>query len=168
MIVLLFVPFTVPSASSLLGGRDDIFHLKFSTGRSILQAQQDCPVNNETLNYSNLTSQCKPPYEAQPCCTALKELAWPFVEQFNVSGNNCATRLYKYFDFLNYPDGCEYMYRDQERTSLEEPSNFSSLDGQLHQIVSTVVSFFSFSIPRVTLVFIYEYTQMYAPKGLTI
>ncbi|KAG9143236.1 hypothetical protein Leryth_010164 [Lithospermum erythrorhizon] len=155
MIVLLFVPFTVPSASSLLGGRDDIFHLKFSTGRSILQAQQ-----------------------------ALKELACPFVEQFNVSGNNCATRLFKYFDFLNYPDGLyanictetkkgppcisSHETLNAPRTLGEESSNFSSLDGQLHQIVSTVVSFFIFSIPRITLVFIYEYIQMYAPKGLTI
>ncbi|GAA0166810.1 hypothetical protein LIER_21881 [Lithospermum erythrorhizon] len=109
-IILLCLSFIITSSSStsalVSGGSDGIFQWSPSTGRSILQAKTDCPINIELLNYTILTSQCKIPYDPQPCCAALAELACPHVNLLNDSKNKCSDTLYSYLDRgLGYPPG---------------------------------------------------------------
>ncbi|CAO2836102.1 unnamed protein product [Amaranthus hypochondriacus] len=95
-LLLLFLLLSFPSASALS-----------STSRTLLQAQQGCPVNFENLNYTIITSRCKGPrYPPKICCDAFRDLACPYAVQLNDQTNNCATTMFSYINLNgHYPPG---------------------------------------------------------------
>uniref|UniRef100_A0A0D9YXJ4 GPI-anchored protein LLG1-like domain-containing protein n=1 Tax=Oryza glumipatula TaxID=40148 RepID=A0A0D9YXJ4_9ORYZ len=78
-----------------------------STGRSLLQAKKNCPVNFEFQNYTIITSKCKGPrFPAKQCCDAFKEFACPFNEYINDESNDCASTMFSYINLYGkYPPG---------------------------------------------------------------
>ncbi|XP_044354193.1 GPI-anchored protein LLG1 [Triticum aestivum] len=77
-----------------------------STGRSLLQTKNDCPMSFETQNYTILTNKCKrPQYPPTECCDAFKEFACPFAAYINNQSTNCADTMFSYIDFHGYPKG---------------------------------------------------------------
>ncbi|XP_020182349.1 GPI-anchored protein LLG1 isoform X2 [Aegilops tauschii subsp. strangulata] len=77
-----------------------------STGRSLLQTKNDCPMSFETQNYTILTNKCKrPQYPPTECCDAFKEFACPFAAYINNQSTNCADTMFSYIDFRGYPKG---------------------------------------------------------------
>ncbi|XP_021745012.1 GPI-anchored protein LLG1-like isoform X2 [Chenopodium quinoa] len=85
----------------------DQLHPCLSIARTLLQAQQGCPVNFEILNYTIITSRCKgPKYPPNICCEAFKDFACPYADQLNDQTNNCATTLFSYINLYgHYPPG---------------------------------------------------------------
>ncbi|XP_016901694.1 GPI-anchored protein LLG1-like [Cucumis melo] len=77
------------------------------TGRSLLQAKKNCPVDMEGQNYTILTSKCKgPKYPATLCCEALLEFCCGFVDELNDMTNNCAETMFSYINLYGqYPPG---------------------------------------------------------------
>lgn len=59
------------------------------------------------MDYTIITNKCKgPQYLANPCCSALKEFACPYVEQLNDLTNDCATTMFSYINLHGkYPAG---------------------------------------------------------------
>ncbi|KAK1362433.1 GPI-anchored protein LLG1 [Heracleum sosnowskyi] len=86
---------------------DGIFESPASTGRNLLQAKQDCPVDFESKNYTIITSQCKGPnYQPKPCCDSLKEFACPYTDELNDLSNTCSDTMFSYITRKgNYPPG---------------------------------------------------------------
>ncbi|RCV08113.1 hypothetical protein SEVIR_1G305800v4 [Setaria viridis] len=87
---------------------DGVFQVSAgSTGRSLLQARKDCPVNFEFQNYTIITSKCKgPKFPAKQCCAALKEFACPFYMYLNDDSSSCATTMFTYINLYGkYPPG---------------------------------------------------------------
>ncbi|KAJ1280763.1 hypothetical protein BS78_04G258100 [Paspalum vaginatum] len=78
-----------------------------STGRSLLQAKKNCPVNFEFQNYTIITSKCKgPKFPASQCCAALKEFACPYYMYLNDESNDCASTMFSYINLYGkYPPG---------------------------------------------------------------
>ncbi|XP_062220149.1 GPI-anchored protein LLG1-like [Phragmites australis] len=87
---------------------DSVFQASVgSTGRSLLQAKKNCPVNFEFQNYTIITSKCKgPKFPADKCCGALVEFACPFNEYINDLSNDCASTMFSYINLYGkYPPG---------------------------------------------------------------
>ncbi|KAM0941639.1 putative GPI-anchored protein LORELEI [Dioscorea sansibarensis] len=86
---------------------DDVLHSHRSTGRSLLQSKQNCPLNFEFMNYTIITSKCKgPQYPADLCCGAFKEFACPYADEINDLTNNCASTMFSYINIrAHYPPG---------------------------------------------------------------
>ncbi|KAG0466404.1 hypothetical protein HPP92_017984 [Vanilla planifolia] len=77
-----------------------------STGRSLLQATTSCPINFEFMNYTIITNKCKgPQYPVEPCCSAFKEFACPYVDEINDLTNDCASTMFTYINGHGYPTG---------------------------------------------------------------
>jgi len=78
-----------------------------STGRSLLQAKQSCPMNFEFQNYTIITSKCKgPKFPPTACCGAFKEFACPFTTYINDESNDCASTMFSYINLYGkYPPG---------------------------------------------------------------
>ncbi|KAG0466405.1 hypothetical protein HPP92_017985 [Vanilla planifolia] len=78
-----------------------------STGRSLLQAKTNCPINFEFMNYSIITSKCKgPQYRVEPCCSSFKEFACPYTDELNDLTNDCASTMFSYINLYGkYPPG---------------------------------------------------------------
>ena len=94
------------SASPFLS--DSVFQASTgSTGRSLLQAKNNCPVNFEFQNYTIITSKCKgPQYPAKQCCDAFKEFACPFNMYINDQSSECASTMFSYINLYGrYPPG---------------------------------------------------------------
>ncbi|CAL5019292.1 unnamed protein product [Urochloa decumbens] len=99
-------PFAITSVRAWCA--DGVFQVSAgSTGRSLLQAKKDCPVNFEFQNYTIITSKCKgPKFPASQCCAALKEFACPFYMYLNDESNSCASTMFSYINlFGKYPPG---------------------------------------------------------------
>ncbi|XP_021761812.1 GPI-anchored protein LLG1-like [Chenopodium quinoa] len=101
LILSIFLP------SSFASEIYEVHHPRQSTARTLLQAQQGCPVNFENLNYTIITSRCKGPrYPPKICCKAFTDLACPYFEELNDQTNNCATTLFSYINLYgHYPPG---------------------------------------------------------------
>ncbi|XAR67308.1 hypothetical protein NMG60_11002015 [Bertholletia excelsa] len=101
----LFLLLFILSASASIS--DGIFDDRASIGRNLLQTKKPCPVNFESKNYTNITSQCKGPrYPPNLCCTAFKEFACPYADELNDLSNNCATIMFSYINLHGkYPPG---------------------------------------------------------------
>ncbi|KAF8737543.1 hypothetical protein HU200_014089 [Digitaria exilis] len=87
---------------------DSVFQVTAgSTGRSLLQARTDCPVNFEFQNYTIITSKCKgPKFPASQCCAALKEFACPYYMYLNDESSSCASTMFTYINLYGkYPPG---------------------------------------------------------------
>ncbi|KAL3508308.1 hypothetical protein ACH5RR_027709 [Cinchona calisaya] len=97
----------VSSNSASTSISDGIFEDHIATGRNLLQAKQNCPINFEFQNYNIITSKCKgPQYLPSLCCPAFKEFACPFVEALNDLTNDCATTMFSYINLNGkYPPG---------------------------------------------------------------
>nr|BAK01382.1 predicted protein [Hordeum vulgare subsp. vulgare] len=77
-----------------------------STGRSLLQTENDCPISFEIQNYTILTSKCKAPYYPPlECCDAFKEFACPFAVYINNQSTNCGDTMFSYIIIRGYPKG---------------------------------------------------------------
>ncbi|MCD7467517.1 hypothetical protein HAX54_004990 [Datura stramonium] len=107
--ILLFFFSLVPGALTSASLLDGIFVYSISTGRNLLQLQEEkaCPVSFKFQNYTIITSRCKPPeYPEKQCCDAFLQFACPFVEILNNSSNNCLKPMFNYInDRGNYPEG---------------------------------------------------------------
>ncbi|KMT12666.1 hypothetical protein BVRB_4g091220 isoform B [Beta vulgaris subsp. vulgaris] len=103
--VILSITLLLPSASA--SETDQLLHPRVSAARSLLQAQQGCPVNFENLNYTIITSRCRGPrYPPNICCEAFKDLACPYADELNDQTNNCATTMFSYINLNgHYPPG---------------------------------------------------------------
>ncbi|KAJ0986967.1 hypothetical protein J5N97_005323 [Dioscorea zingiberensis] len=86
---------------------DDVLQSHGSTGRSLLQAKKNCPLNFEFMNYTIITNKCKGPrYPADLCCGALKEFACPYVDEINDLTTDCASTMFSYINLAGrYPPG---------------------------------------------------------------
>ncbi|CAM0944482.1 unnamed protein product [Alopecurus aequalis] len=78
-----------------------------STGRSLLQAKNSCPMNFEFQNYTIITSKCKgPKFPPKDCCDSFKEFACPFSTYINDESNDCASTMFSYINLYGkYPPG---------------------------------------------------------------
>ncbi|KAJ3675715.1 hypothetical protein LUZ60_004757 [Juncus effusus] len=78
-----------------------------STGRSLLQMRNGCPINFESANYTIITSKCKGPlYPATLCCAAFKEFTCPYAVELNDLTTDCATTMFSYINLYGkYPPG---------------------------------------------------------------
>lgn len=78
-----------------------------TTGRTLLQAKRDCPVNFEFQNYTVITGRCKgPKYPPKDCCDSFKEFACPFNNYINDESNDCASTMFSYINLYGkYPPG---------------------------------------------------------------
>ncbi|KAJ3677575.1 hypothetical protein LUZ60_003299 [Juncus effusus] len=86
---------------------DEVFSSHGSTGRTLLQSKQNCPVSFEYMNYTIITSQCKgPDYPAKQCCGALVQFACPYADDLNDATNDCASTMFSYINLYGkYPPG---------------------------------------------------------------
>ncbi|KAF7026075.1 hypothetical protein CFC21_038210 [Triticum aestivum] len=94
------------SASPFLS--DNVFQASTgSTGRSLLQTNNGCPMSFESQDYTIITSRCKAPqYPPKECCDAFKEFACPFAVYINNQSTNCADAMFSYINFHgSYPAG---------------------------------------------------------------
>lgn len=111
LLVLFFSAAVVAELASAANGpflSDSVFQSSAgSTGRSLLQAKNSCPVNFEFQNYTIITSKCKgPKFPASQCCAALKEFACPFNNYLNDESNECASTMFSYINLYGkYPPG---------------------------------------------------------------
>ncbi|ESQ45780.1 hypothetical protein EUTSA_v10011128mg, partial [Eutrema salsugineum] len=81
-------------------------HTSF-TGRCLLHAKKKCEVNFEYMNYTVMTKGWKgPAFSAKECCSAFKEFACPYTNQFNDMNSDCAKTMFSYTNIYgNYPTG---------------------------------------------------------------
>ena len=107
LLVLAALLVGLASASSFIS--DGVFQAGAgsTTGRTLLQAKRDCPVNFEFQNYTVITSRCKgPKYPAKDCCDSFKEFACPFNNYINDESNDCASTMFSYINLYGkYPPG---------------------------------------------------------------
>ncbi|KAH7674231.1 hypothetical protein IHE45_08G059400 [Dioscorea alata] len=106
LVVFVFL-FLAGFGSSTTYISDGVFQSHGSTGRNLLQAKKNCPVNFEFMNYTIITSQCKGPrYPANLCCGALKQFACPYADDLNDLTNDCASTMFSYINLYGkYPPG---------------------------------------------------------------
>ncbi|XP_056693739.1 GPI-anchored protein LLG2 isoform X2 [Spinacia oleracea] len=104
ILLFLFLLFAYASASDQM---IQIIHPRLSTARTLLQAQKDCTVNFENLNYTIITSRCEGPnYPPNLCCEAFKDFACPYADELNDETNNCARTMFSYIKLHGqYPPG---------------------------------------------------------------
>ncbi|KAL6912217.1 hypothetical protein ACP4OV_001022 [Aristida adscensionis] len=78
-----------------------------TTGRRLLQAKKDCPMDFEFKNYTGILSRCKgPKYPPKECCGALKEFACPYKDYINDLSTKCADTMFSYINIYGkYPPG---------------------------------------------------------------
>ncbi|KAE8791982.1 GPI-anchored protein LORELEI [Hordeum vulgare] len=104
-----FISGALPAPALLCCLGDGVFQATAgsTTGRALLQAKRDCPVNFEFQNYTVITSRCKgPKYPAKDCCDSFKEFACPFNTYINDESNDCASTMFSYINLYGkYPPG---------------------------------------------------------------
>ncbi|XP_021754244.1 GPI-anchored protein LLG1-like isoform X2 [Chenopodium quinoa] len=118
------------------------------SGRHLLQATKDCPLDVQHWNYTIITSRCKgPKYPANICCGAFKELACPYTPTLNDVTNNCATTLFSYINLYGkYPPGLfANVCRDSKR-GLECTDAQMSMSMSKSSCSTATISIFFLSI----------------------
>ncbi|XP_010911139.1 GPI-anchored protein LLG1 [Elaeis guineensis] len=105
IVFFLLAVFSTVTATTFIAG--DVLQSHGPTGRNLLQAKKKCEINFESMNYTIITSQCKgPQYNANFCCSALKEFACPHAESLNDLSSDCASTMFSYINLYGkYPPG---------------------------------------------------------------
>ncbi|KAM7492251.1 hypothetical protein LguiA_035172 [Lonicera macranthoides] len=128
---LLLLLFFLHSPSTSVSG--DVFgESQWATGRTLLQQKSDCPINFETLNYTEVTSNCKGPnYKAEPCCKGFKLLACPYSAEITDMKSNCAKTMFSYINLYGkYPPGLFSSMCVEQKEGLDCDQTYKELDAR--------------------------------------